>query len=258
MKFAVIGAGGIGGYLGARLALAGESVTFIARGPNLQALRTEGIRLIEEDGTEHRIGSVSACQQISEAGEQDVVLLALKAHQVAAVAPQLSALLGPDTAIVTLQNGIPFWYFHGLEGPWKGHRLESVDPGGSFGNASGDRVSSSFGLGSLSICRPCGASDRTFGATCRFGSIDVLGQRAACSCQLIAMALRGDGATVDLGRELGNLVVKQRILGFGLTRNDSARSYHCPTARDDRATCGETLEHVERRRDIRGDRYPGE
>ena len=130
MKFAVIGAGGIGGYLGARLALAGESVTFIARGPNLQALRTEGIRLIEEDGTEHRIGSVSACQQISEAGEQDVVLLALKAHQVAAVAPQLSALLGPDTAIVTLQNGIPFWYFHGLEGPWKGHRLESVDPGG--------------------------------------------------------------------------------------------------------------------------------
>ncbi|NBO77907.1 MAG: oxidoreductase, partial [Betaproteobacteria bacterium] len=130
MKFAVIGAGGIGGYLGARLALAGESVTFIARGPNLQALRDQGIRLVEEDGTEHHIGSVKACQQMSEAGEQDVVLLALKAHQVAAVAPQMSSMLGPHTTIVTLQNGIPWWYFHGLPGPWQGQRLESVDPGG--------------------------------------------------------------------------------------------------------------------------------
>ena len=130
MKFAVIGAGGIGGYLGARLALAGESVTFIARGPNLQALRDQGIRLVEEDGTEHHIESVKACQQMSEAGEQDVVLLALKAHQVAAVAPQMSSMLGPHTTIVTLQNGIPWWYFHGLPGPWQGQRLESVDPGG--------------------------------------------------------------------------------------------------------------------------------
>jgi len=130
MKFAVIGAGGIGGYLGARLALAGESVSFIARGPNLQALRESGIRLIEEDGTEHQIRTVQAFQHMNEAGQHDVVLLALKAHQVAAVAPQLSSLLGPDTAIVTLQNGIPWWYFHGLSGPWEGQRLESVDPGG--------------------------------------------------------------------------------------------------------------------------------
>ena len=130
MKFAVVGAGGIGGYLGARLALAGESVTFIARGPNLQALRDRGVRLIEEDGAEHHVASVKAFQHMGEAGAQDVVLLALKAHQVAAVAPQLSALLGPDTTIVTLQNGIPWWYFHGLEGPLQGTRLESVDPGG--------------------------------------------------------------------------------------------------------------------------------
>ncbi len=130
MKFAVVGAGGIGGYLGARLALAGEAVTFIARGPNLQALRERGVRLIEEDGAEHHIASVQAFQHMTEAGQQDVVLLALKAHQVAAVAPQLPALLGPETVIVTLQNGIPWWYFHGLEGPLQGRRLESVDPGG--------------------------------------------------------------------------------------------------------------------------------
>lgn len=130
MKIAVIGAGGIGGYLGARLALSGESVTFIARGPNLEAIRTRGMRLIEEDGTERAVPGVKAVQQMDEAGPQDVVLLALKAHQVAAVAPQMGALLGPETVIVTLQNGIPWWYFHKLEGPWQGHRLESVDPGG--------------------------------------------------------------------------------------------------------------------------------
>lgn len=130
MKFAVIGAGGIGGYLGARLALSGQSVSFVARGPNLQALRAEGIRLIEEDGSERHAKAVLACQNPAEAGPQDVVLLALKAHQVAAVAPSLGALLGPDTAIVTLQNGIPWWYFHKLPGPWEGRQLESVDPGG--------------------------------------------------------------------------------------------------------------------------------
>lgn len=130
MKFAVIGAGGIGGYLGARLALAGESVSFIARGPNLQALRSGGIRLIEEDGSEHHAAAVQAFQDMAEAGPQDVVLLALKAHQVAAVAPSIQSLLGPQTAVVTLQNGIPWWYFHKLAGPWEGHKLESVDPGG--------------------------------------------------------------------------------------------------------------------------------
>lgn len=130
MKIAVIGAGGIGGYLGARLSLAGESVTCIARGPNLEAIRAGGLKLIEEDGSEHHASSVTAVQRMADAGPQDLILLALKAHQVAAVAPDIGALLGPDTAIVTLQNGIPWWYFHGLAGPWEGHSLDSVDPGG--------------------------------------------------------------------------------------------------------------------------------
>jgi 2-dehydropantoate 2-reductase len=130
MKIAVIGAGGIGGYLGARLALAGESVTCIARGPNLDAIRAHGLKLIEEDGTERHANGVTAVQRMADAGPQDLVLLALKAHQVAAVAADIGALLGPDTTIVTLQNGIPWWYFHGLGGPWAGRSLESVDPGG--------------------------------------------------------------------------------------------------------------------------------
>jgi 2-dehydropantoate 2-reductase len=130
MRIAVIGAGGIGGYLGARLALAGESVTFVARGPNLEAIRAKGLRLIEEDGTERVADSVRAVGQPADAGEQDLILLALKAHQVAAVAPSIGTMLGADTVILTLQNGVPWWYFHGLPGPWQGHRLESVDPGG--------------------------------------------------------------------------------------------------------------------------------
>jgi len=130
MKIAVIGAGGIGGFLAARLALVGEQVVCVARGPNLAVIRDNGLRLIEEDGTSRHAASVTAVQTAAEAGPQDLVLLALKAHQVAAVAPDLGLLLGEHTAIVTLQNGIPWWYFQGLAGPFEGRRLESVDPGG--------------------------------------------------------------------------------------------------------------------------------
>src|ERR1700761_5946120 len=111
MKFAVVGAGSIGGFLGARLALAGEDVTFVARGANLDAIGKNGFKLIEEDGSEHVARSVKAVA-IKDGTPHDFVLLALKAHQVAAVAPDLHRLVGPETAIVTLQNGIPWWYFH--------------------------------------------------------------------------------------------------------------------------------------------------
>jgi 2-dehydropantoate 2-reductase len=130
MKITIVGAGAIGGYLGARLALAGEDVTFVARGPNLAALRADGIRLIEEDGTERVARPVRAVQSMAEAGPQDYVLLTLKAHQVAQVAPDMRALFGPDTAVVTMQNGIPWWYFHRLGGEYEGRAVTSVDPQG--------------------------------------------------------------------------------------------------------------------------------
>lgn len=130
MKIAVVGAGAIGGYLGARLSLAGEDVTFIARNRNLEAINARGFRLIEEDGSERHAPGVRAVQRMAEAGPQDAVLLTLKAHQVRDVLPELRALFGPQTMVVTLINGIPWWYFHRLAGPWEGRRLESVDPGG--------------------------------------------------------------------------------------------------------------------------------
>lgn len=131
MKIAIVGAGAIGGYLGARLALAGEEVTCIARGPNLAAIQANGLKLIEEDGTERHAANVRGAQKMSEAGTQDVVLLTLKAHQVRDVLPDMRGLFGPDTLVVTMQNGIPWWYFHKLAGPWEGRPVSTVDPDGT-------------------------------------------------------------------------------------------------------------------------------
>ncbi len=141
MKIAVIGAGAIGGYLGARLALSGQEVTFIARGANLQAICDGGLRLIEEDGSERVASDVRAVQNMAEAGQQDYVLLALKAHQVSAVAAEMRALFGPQTAVVTMQNGVPWWYFHKLSGPYEGRTVSKVDPDGSIAaNIENERI----------------------------------------------------------------------------------------------------------------------
>jgi 2-dehydropantoate 2-reductase len=128
MKIAIYGAGAIGGYLGALLADAGAEVTLIARGPHLAALRDKGLAL--EINGETSVRQIAATDDPAEAGPQDHVIVALKAHSVPAVVDAMQPLLGPDTAVVTAVNGVPWWYFHGLEGPWKDQRLESVDPGG--------------------------------------------------------------------------------------------------------------------------------
>ena len=128
MKIAVIGAGAIGGLVGAKLALAGEDVTFIVRGANLEAIRACGIRLRE--GDVQMAANVKATDDYGAAGVQDLVVLAVKAHQVADVAGSVGQLLGPDTLVVTMQNGIPFWYFHQHGGKHEGYVVKSVDPTG--------------------------------------------------------------------------------------------------------------------------------
>jgi 2-dehydropantoate 2-reductase len=132
MKTAIIGAGAIGGLVGARLALAGESVTFIARGANLEALRKNGIKLIEHDGREQVAREVAATNDYDSAGVHDLVILAMKAHQVEAVLPDLPRLIGPRTVIVPMQNGIPFWYFHEHGGALAGTPVRTVDPQGAM------------------------------------------------------------------------------------------------------------------------------
>ena len=129
MKICVVGAGAIGGYMAVRLARAGHDVSVIARGPHLAAIRANGMKLIEEGG-ESVADDLTATDRIRDLGAHDVVLLALKAHQIAAVVDDLPALFGPDTCLVTLQNGIPWWYFQKLGGPWADRVVEAVDPGG--------------------------------------------------------------------------------------------------------------------------------
>ncbi len=133
VKIAIIGVGAIGGYVGIRLALAGEDVTFIARGANLEALRNRGIRLVSADGSEQTVTTVRATNDYAAAGPQDVVVLAMKAHQVEAVARDVPKLFGPDTVVVPMQNGIPYWYFHRYPGALAGTRVQSVDPSGLIG-----------------------------------------------------------------------------------------------------------------------------
>jgi len=133
LKIAIIGVGAIGGYVGIRLALAGEDVTFIARGANLEALRNRGIRLVSADGSEQAVTTVRATNDYAGAGPQDVVILAMKAHQVEAVARDVPKLFGPDTVVVPMQNGIPYWYFHRYPGALAGTRVQSVDPSGLIG-----------------------------------------------------------------------------------------------------------------------------
>ena len=131
MKIAIIGAGAIGGYVGVKLALSGQDVTFIVRGANLAAIGRDGMKLILHDGTEQVARDVKATNDYAAAGVQDIVVLALKAHQVQAVAADLPKLLGPQTLVVTMQNGIPFWYFlQGHGGALAGSTVKMVDPDG--------------------------------------------------------------------------------------------------------------------------------
>ena len=108
-------------------------MTFIARGANLEALRTRGIRLVTADGSEQVVPKVKATDDYAAAGPQDIVILALKAHQVEAVARDVPKLFGPDTVVVPMQNGIPYWYFHRHAGELAGTRVQSVDPSGLIG-----------------------------------------------------------------------------------------------------------------------------
>lgn len=128
MKVAIFGAGAIGGYLAVKLHQAGAEVRVIARGPHLAAMREHGLTLKSEGETV--TVRLPCTDRPEEAGPQDYVIATLKANGLAPAAPQIARLMGPDTALVTGINGVPYWYFHGLEGRWRDHRIESVDPGG--------------------------------------------------------------------------------------------------------------------------------
>ena len=131
MKICVIGGGGaIGGYLAAMLAKAGHQVTVVARGATLAAIQKNGLKLYIEGESDPIVASVKAVEKITDVETPDIVMLAVKAHQVEPIIDDLATIMGPETVLIPMQNGIPWWYFQKLSGAYQDHPVETVDAGG--------------------------------------------------------------------------------------------------------------------------------
>ena len=157
MRIAIAGAGAIGGYIGAKLAQAGADVVLFARGPHLQAMQQRGLRIESADG-DFEV-KPQATGDLDDLRGADVVVLGVKAHGLTTLAPQLRPLFGPDTVVVSTQNGIPWWYFQNYPGELNGLTLQRVDPGGVIAAAiDPERVIGSLAYFSTDISAPGVAS----------------------------------------------------------------------------------------------------
>jgi len=155
MRICVVGAGAIGGFLGVKLALSGQNMTFIDQGEHLLAMQKKGLRLITQEGIEHLVTEARFTARFEDAGAQDYIILAVKAHQIAEVARRLPSLFDEKTAVVTVQNGIPWWYFKKYGGTFKGKRLESLDPTGVIeSNIEADRVIGCIAYPAAAVVEP--------------------------------------------------------------------------------------------------------
>jgi 2-dehydropantoate 2-reductase len=188
MKFLIAGAGAIGAYIGARLSRAGFDVTLFARGPHLKAMQEHGVQVKSADGDFQVHPRVAG--SLEEVGLADVIFLGVKAHSLPQLAPQLKPVLGPDTTVVSTQNGIPWWYFQNFGGEWNGLRLERIDPGGVISAAIEARsVVGSIVYFSTEIIAP-GVIQHTEGNRISLGEPD--GSRSE-RCRRIAEALVASG-----------------------------------------------------------------
>ena len=132
MRICIVGAGAIGGLLGVRLARSGEQVSIFARGDNLKAIRANGIRLVEPDGSAIVASDLRVSSDLGSLGPQDAIVLALKAHQICDIAEQLPQMYGDGTVVVSLQNGLPWWFFQKFGGEYEGTRIQALDPDGTL------------------------------------------------------------------------------------------------------------------------------
>jgi 2-dehydropantoate 2-reductase len=197
MKFLIAGAGAVGAYLGARMARAGFDVTLFARGPHFEAMRQNGVEVRSDEGSFQARPRVVASLQ--EAGPTDVVFLGVKAHSLPQLAPHLAPVLGPDTTVVSTQNGIPWWYFQGFPGAWDGLRLERIDPQGVISKAiDGRRVVGSIVYFSSEITAP-GVVQHTEGNRISLGEPN--GERSD-RCRKIAEALVASGLRCPVSARL--------------------------------------------------------
>jgi 2-dehydropantoate 2-reductase len=197
MKFLIAGAGAIGAYIGARMTHAGFDVTLFARGPHSEAMRKHGVEVRSAGGSFQARPRVVA--SLEEAGLADVVFLGVKAHSLAQLAPQLKLVFGPETTVVSTQNGIPWWYFQGFGGPWDGLRLERIDPGGVISNAIATRrVVGSIVYFSTEIIEP-GVVQHTEGNRISLGEPN--GERSE-RCRRIAEILVASGLRCPVSARL--------------------------------------------------------
>ena len=188
MKIAIVGAGAIGAFLGAKLALAGEDVYLIARGPHLKAMQANGVRVRSPEGNFE--AHPTATHDYESIGPVEYVFLTVKAHSLTAIAPSLAPLLGPDTAVVSAQNGIPWWYFIGHGGPFDGSSIESVDPGGGIALAiDSSRVIGCVVYPSTVIVEP-GVIEHIEGNRFSIGELDGTSSER---CKRLAASLIGAG-----------------------------------------------------------------
>jgi len=207
VKFLIAGAGAIGAYMGARMARAGLDVTLFARGPHLRAMQEHGVRVKSAGGDFDARPKLAAT--LEEIGPVDVVFLAVKAHSLTQLAPQLPPVLGPDTTVVSTQNGVPWWFFQGLSGAGEGIRLERVDPGGVVAAAvEPRRVVGSIVYFSTEIIEP-GVILHTEGNRISVGEPD--GTRSG-RCRHIAAALVASGLRCPVTTHIRN-EIWVKILG---------------------------------------------
>jgi 2-dehydropantoate 2-reductase len=155
MKICVVGAGSIGGLLGVKLALAGEDVTLIARGNHLEAIQENGLSIAYGDGRSEVARNVKATHDMRACGPQDLVILGLKAHQIRPVVDEIRSLFGPDTMVLTTQNGLPWWYFQRHGGAFDGYRIETLDPDGRLSEGiEARRIIGCIAYPAATIARP--------------------------------------------------------------------------------------------------------
>jgi len=190
MRFLIAGAGAIGAYIGACMARAGFDVTLFARGPHLRAMQAHGVQVKSAAGDFDFEARPRIIGSLEEMGQVDVVFLGVKAHSLPQLVPQLSVVLGPDTTVVSTQNGIPWWYFQGFGGEWDGLHLERIDPGGVISTAiEARRVIGSIIYFSTEITAP-GVIQHTEGNRISLGEPD--GSRSD-RCRRIAEVLVASG-----------------------------------------------------------------
>jgi len=170
VKIVIVGAGAIGGYIGAQLTRVGADVVLVARGPHLRAMQERGLQVRSPEGDFEVRPKLAP--DVSAVGRADVIFLGVKAHSLTPIAPTLAPLLGPDTIVVSTQNGIPWWYFQNLGGEFDGLRLERVDPGGAIAAAiESRRIIGSLAYFATDLAAP-GVIHHTEGNRISFGEPD--------------------------------------------------------------------------------------